>query len=219
MKLEDIFIKPQEIPCKPWHLGNFISNEIQENSVVLLFCSDERGSGGDAQQKDFSKVREELYTLSMSDFEMKVCDLGDLISGKKQEDTHYALQEVVTECFQKNAIPVVIGGSNELAFTLYSTLYHWQDTINYTQINSFINLDNRGNGITENNFLQKIIGSKNSKINNYYHLGYQRHLNEVAPVKLLEEMGFEVVRLAEMMGGTDLAEPFFEKSRFSYSKL
>lgn len=212
MKLEDIFIKPNELSCEPWHLGNFISNEIQEKAVVLIFCSDERGGGGDAQQKDFSRVREELYALSALDFEVSVCDLGDLISGKNQEDTHYILQEVITECFQKKAIPIVIGGSNDLAFSIYMSLYHWQEKVNYTQINSFISLDNQGDRINEKNFLSKIIGSKNSNIENYYHLGYQKHMNEIASVQLMNAIDFEVLRLADMMNTTDLAEPYLRRA-------
>ena len=56
MDLQDIFIKPEKIASEHWQLGNTISNEVQENGVVFIFCSDERGSGGSAELKDFSRL-------------------------------------------------------------------------------------------------------------------------------------------------------------------
>ena len=98
MDLQDIFIKTEKIDCEHWQLGNAISNEIQENGVVLIFCSDERGSGGNAEVKDFSRLRKEFYALSSFDFEVPICDLGELISGKTQADTRYVLEEILTFC-------------------------------------------------------------------------------------------------------------------------
>ena len=60
MDLQDIFIKPEKIASEHWQLGNTISNEVQENGVALIFCSDERGSGGSAEVKDFSRLRKEF---------------------------------------------------------------------------------------------------------------------------------------------------------------
>ena len=122
MDLQDIFIKPEKISCEHWQLGNTISDEVQENGVVLIFCSDERGSGGNAEMKDFSRLRKEFYTLSSFDFEVSICDLGDLMSGKTQADTRYVLEEILTFCYNKNAVPVVIGGSVDLSYALFSAL-------------------------------------------------------------------------------------------------
>jgi hypothetical protein len=73
-----------------------ITNEIPENGILLVFCSDYRGGKGNAVAKNFDTVREEFYKLSKFDFEIPICDLGDLISGKTLEDTHYILQEILS---------------------------------------------------------------------------------------------------------------------------
>jgi arginase family enzyme len=213
MNLEDILIPPRSIKTEKWQLGNLISTQIQENGIVLVFCSDYRGlQNGEAEILDFRKLRKELYHLSKLDFEIPVCDLGDLISGKSHEDTHYILQEVLSMCHYKNAIPVIIGGSNDLAFSLFSALNFHHKNISYTQISDIISLSNEGDEITEKNFLSKILGSKTMSLKNYHHLGYQKHLNELDSVKLMKEVEFEVVRLAEMMNSTDKTEPFFRKA-------
>lgn len=213
MNIEDITIPPKEIKTEKWHLGNLISREIQENGIVLIFCSDYRGlTNGSAEISDFKKVRTELYRLSKLDFDLPICDLGDLISGKSHEDSHYILQEVLSMCHYKNAIPVVIGGSNDLAFSLFSALNFHQKNLNYTQISNIISLLNEGEEITEKNFLSKILSSKSFSVKNYHHLAYQKHLNELDSVKLMKEVEFDVVRLAEMMNSTERTEPFFRRA-------
>lgn len=212
MNLQNLFISPEKNEYLPWQLGSVISEEIRENGVVFIFCSEERGGGGNARQRDFSRVRNVFYELSALDFQMSICDLGDLLSGKNQEDTHYILQEILTECYQKNAIPVVVGGSNDLAFPLYLSLYHRQKSLNYTQINAFVNVEKETEKITEKNFLTHILSDSRSGIKDYHHLGYQRHLNELAAVDLVKDFDFEILRLAEMMGDTDNAEPFLRRA-------
>lgn len=211
MHLEELFISPNLIATEPWQLGHHIKNEIQENAVVLIFCSEERGGGGNARQRDFSVVREEFYRLS-ADFEVSICDLGDLISGKNHEDTLYVLQEVVAHCVEKKAIPVVVGGSNDLSYALFQAINQGQKKVNYTQINSFISLKNEGEKITEQNFLAKLLADRTLGLNEYHHLGYQRHFNEIDAVKLMKEVDFEVMKLADMMNSTALAEPFLRRA-------
>lgn len=211
MNFEDFIIAPKPIKTEEWQLGAHIANEILEDSIVLLFVSDNRGARGDAEVQDFMNVRREFYRLSKLDFEIPMVDLGDLVSGKSLEDTHYILQEVLSACHYKRAIPVVVGGSTDFSYSLYAALDFHYKKINYTQINNVVSLA-QGDEINERNFLSKILGSKNFEIQNYHHLGYQKHLNELDSVRLIKEVQFDVIRLAEMMNSTERTEPFFRKT-------
>lgn len=211
MDFEDFIISPRNFRTENWQIGNKITKEIKENSIVLLFVSDYRGADGNAEVQDFTAVRKEFYKLSQLDFEIPVVDLGDLVSGKSVQDSHYILQEVLSACHYKGAIPVIIGGSNDFAFSLFSGLNFHQNNINYTQISNIISL-NQGEMINEHTFLSKILGSKSFSIKNYHHLGYQKHLNEQDSVKLIKEVEFDIIRLAEMMNSTERTEPFFRQA-------
>jgi len=211
MNFEDFIIPPRNFRTENWQIGHKITKEIKEDSIVLLFVSDYRGANGDAEVQDFTSVRKEFYKLSQLDFEIPVVDLGDLVSGKSVEDSHYILQEVLSACHYKRAIPVIIGGSNDLAFSLFSALHFHQKNISYTQISNIISLK-QGENINENTFLSRILGSKNFQIKNYHHLGYQKHLNETDSVNLIKEVEFDIIRLAEMMNSTEKTEPFFRKA-------
>lgn len=211
MNFEDFIISPRNFKTENWQIGNAITKEIKEDSIVLLFVSDYRGANGEAEVQDFTAFRKEFYLLSKLDFEIPIVDLGDLVSGKTVEDSHYILQEVLSTCHSKRAIPVIIGGSNDFAFSLFSALNFHQKDINYTQISNVISLKQSEN-INQNTFLTKILGSKSLSIKNYHHLGYQKHLNEMDSVKLIKEVEFDIIRLAEMMNSTEKTEPFFRKA-------
>lgn len=211
MNFEDFIIAPKGLKTENWQIGHHITNEIKENAVVLLFVSDYRGAYGEAEVQDFTPIRQQFYKLSHLDFEVPIVDLGDLVSGKTLDDTHYILQEVLLACYYKGAIPVVIGGSNDFAYSLFSTLNFNQPSITYTQISNVISLK-FGENITEDTFLSKILGSKNSAVKNYHHLGYQKHLNDTESIRLLQEVNFDVIRLAELMRSTEKTEPFFRKA-------
>ena len=213
MIFQDFIVPPSEIKTENWQLGSLISNEIEEGSIVLLFVSDYRGGGGQAALPNaFGKLRKYLYQLSKSDFEAPICDLGELISGKTQADTRYVLEEILTFCYNKNAVPVVIGGSVDLSYALFSALNFQQKGINYAHISNIASLSNEGEEISEANYLHKILTKKEASLRNFHLLGYQRHLNEIALLKLMKEVDFDVLRLADMMNTTERAEPFFRRA-------
>ncbi|MDO5614634.1 MAG: arginase family protein [Cruoricaptor ignavus] len=212
MDLQDFVSFPHQIKTEPWQLGSKLKNQLPQNGVALLFVSDNRGTNGKADMADFTGIREQLYRLSGSDLDIPIFDIGDLVSGKTQDDTHYILQEILTTCHQKNTIPVVLGGSNDLSYSLFSALNFLQKGINYTQISNVVWLNNDSGQLNEKNFLSHIFSSKQFTINNYHHLGYQKHLNEMDSVQLVKDVDFDVVRLAEMMGNMNRIEPFFRRA-------
>jgi hypothetical protein len=151
MEFEDFIIAPRKIRTEKWQIGDGITNDIKEDSIVLLFVSDYRGADGEAESQDFTGIRKEFYKLSQLDFEIPVVDLGDLVSGRTPQDSHYILQEVLSACHYKGAIPVIVGGSNDFAFSLFSALNFHQQDISYTQISNVVSLK-QDEEIHESNF-------------------------------------------------------------------
>ena len=212
MNFEDFIVPPQSIEVEPWQLGSLLTQEIGPGVVVFVFVTDCRGVGYSAESQNFSKLRKKLYRLSKSDFDLKICDLGDLISGTHLQDTHYILQELLLTCHTEGAIPVVIGGGNDLSFSLFSALNEQQKNINYTHISNVLSLLDDEEVISERNYLSKILGTKDFSIGQFNFLGLQRHGQEMDSMKLLKEVDFEVLPLYAMMNTTDRAEPFFRNA-------
>ncbi len=212
MNFEDFILPPQPVAHKNWQLGSLLKPEIPENGVAFIWLSDFRGAGSGAEMMDFRPVREVLYQLSALDFEIPTCDLGDLVSGKTPQDSHYILQEVLSACHYKNTVPVVIGGSADFSYSLFSALHFHQTPLIYSHLSNVVSLSADGEEITSENYLGKIFSSKTFSIKNFSLLGYQKHLNQQDSVNLIREVDFEVMRLAEMIGSTAKAEPFLREA-------
>ena len=212
MNIDDFIIPPREYRTEEWQLGHIISNELKENSIALIFVSDYRGAGGEAEVSTFHNVRKILYRLSRYDFEIPICDLGNLISGKSLQDTHYILQEVISSCLYKGSIPVVIGGGVDLSYAMFSAVNFHQKNNSYTHISNILSLVDSGGDVNEYNFLSRIFSTKSFSLLNFHFLGYQKHLNELNSVKLIKDVEFDILRLADMMNNTGRMEPFFRKA-------
>lgn len=209
MDIEDLLLPAPQIKVAAWQLGNLITREIRPGGVALIFCSDERGAHRSAEQKDFTKLRHELYRLSKQDWAMPIADLGDFISGKNLEDTEYALQELLLYCIKKNNIPVLVGGSSALAYSLYKATSAVYENLNYVHVSPGLSLHEEDTETRDTNFLAKIFKAKENPLKKYAHLGFQKHYNDSALVSLMHEVDFDVVRLAEMFGSSEAVEPYF----------
>ncbi|MBP7172508.1 MAG: arginase [Cloacibacterium sp.] len=213
MNLEDITQPPLKLNSEPWQIGSRISNEIEENTIVLIFCSDYRGANR-GKEVDSSLFRRHFYPLSKNDWEISLVDLGDVILGKTLEDTRFVVEELISLCLHKNCIPIVIGGSLDLIKSEVFSLNFHQKNLEWTHIGAKINFSTQENEITANNALFKVFTDKQLSIKNFHFLGYQQHLNNTETLKLLENVDFNCLRLSELVGNTHRAEPFFRKSDF-----
>jgi arginase family enzyme len=212
MNFEDCMQPPPYIETEPWQLGSLLTSEIEAGTVVLIFVSDCRGSGYDAESVSFLRLRKKLYRLSQSDFKLRICDLGDLISGNSLQDTHFILQQILLTCHQKKAIPVVLGGGVDLSYSLFSALNEMAKSFQYTQITNTISLQLNQEEIDEKNYMAKLLTDTRFQLGSCHFLGIQRHLQEKESLQLLQAVDFEIIPLSAMMNATEKAEPYFRRA-------
>lgn len=212
MNIEDFIIPSKEAKYKKWQLGKRLSSDYWRSDIMLIWVSDYRGAGMGFKVQNFEPVRRELYSLSDSEIQLSICDLGCLVSGKIMADTQYILEEILLSCHQRGVIPIVVGGSNDLAYSMFSALNAYQKEVVYTQISNMIALWEDGGEINDRNYLSKIIDNYHFKIDKIHLLGYQRHYGRGAFLEVLRDMNFDALPLSEMMNGTSRAEPFFRRA-------
>ena len=215
MNFEDFILAPPKKNFEKWQLGSLLVEDLPENGVAILVVSDLRGAEKGEAKVDLEGFRKELYQLSKSDLSLPIFDLGNLISGNSYQNTHYILQEVLSACHYKKTIPIIVGGSSDLSFSLFSALNFHQKNINFTQISNKVHIADNGEELSEKNFLSRLFSSKNFSLKHYTHLGYQRHLNDENSVKLIKEVDFDIVRLAEMIKDPADIEPFFRRAHLA----
>lgn len=215
MKFEDFIISPPQKKYESWQLGSALVEDLPENGIALLVVTDYRGNHLGELSTDFGGFRDQLYALSASEFKLPFYDFGNLISGKSHQDTHCILIEVLSACHHKNTVPIIVGGSMDLSFSLFSALNLHLTNINFTQISNTVHLAEDGEDLNEKNYLARLFSLKEFSLKNFALLGYQNHLNDVRNIKLMKEVDFDIYRLADMMKNSSEIEPFFRKAHLA----
>ncbi len=127
MNLSDYFNPPTVVskPCLiqdehtlSHHLVPFQKEKINADVALIGVC--EAGNSlynkGAAQAPD--EIRSYLYNLHGRFNNLYLADLGNLKQGNGLNDTYFALQDVVAYLLSERVIPIVMGGSHDLTFSV-----------------------------------------------------------------------------------------------------
>ena len=71
------------------------------------------------------EIRGQFYQLYRWEKEVKIIDLGNLIVGKTVEDTYQVLSDILAFLIENKIIPIILGGSNDLAYANYRAYERW----------------------------------------------------------------------------------------------
>jgi len=137
-----------------------------------------------------SEIRKSLYALFPGNWHQSVADLGDIQKGETVEDTYFALQTTVTILLEKNIIPVIIGGSQDLTYANYRAYDNLTNMVNVVNVDSNFDLGDSAKSIKNNSFLGKVILEQPYNLFNYSILGYQTYFNSQEEIDLMDKLYF-----------------------------
>lgn len=195
---------------EPYQLGAHL-REIEDFSqvdIALLSVEEDRG---DFRNQGCAKAHESvisyLFELSTGDFLPRICDLGVVKAGESITDTYYAVKEIVSELMKHEVIPIIIGGSQDIAYANYLAYTQLEQTINYLNIDSRLAIGNADDTINASNYLSKILFHQPNILFNYSNLGYQSYFIDQKEYELLDELFFDSIRLGEVRANIKEVEP------------
>ena len=142
----------------------------------------------------------------------KIVDLGDIEKGATLNDTHFAMKAVLEQLLLKKIIPLLLCGSQDLAYSQYRSYDVLGNMVNITNIDSKFDLGDADQPMTNKSFVGKIIVNKPYGLFNYSNLGYQSYYNASEEIKLMEKLFFEGYRLGEVIADTKIVEPILRDS-------
>ena len=197
-------------------LGNLISAflehdkfpQIEKADLALIGIGEDRNAvanEGCAAAPDF--IRNELYALYGGSAKSRIIDLGNLKRGHSVEDTYYALSAVVETLIGLNVIPVIMGGSHDLAFALYKAYESMGQVVNILSADQKFDLGKSDEKINAQNYLNKIILRQPNYLFNYTNIGYQTYLVDPESIKLMNNLYFDIYRLGNIRDQMEEVEP------------
>ena len=154
-----------------------------------------------------SEIRKSLYSLFPGNWHTVVADLGDIKKGETVGDTYFALQKTISILIEKNIIPIIIGGSQDLTYANYRAYDDLSKMVNIVNVDSNFDLGDSSKPIKNNSFLGKVILEQPYNLFNYSTLGYQTYFNSQEEIDLMDKLYFEAYRLGEITNNIQLVEP------------
>ncbi|HMI07838.1 MAG TPA: formimidoylglutamase [Flavobacterium sp.] len=182
--------------------------DLTQVKIAIIGAMENRGAKK-TEAVDLSHIREELYTLFPGNWHVSIADLGDILPGNSLEDTYFALQKVIAELLKKSIIPIVIGGSQDLTYSLYRAYDNLEQMVNLVSVDSRFDFGKDSDAISESSYLTKIVIDEPNNLFNYSNIGYQTYYNSQEEIDLIEKLFFDAYRLGDISNNISIAEPVF----------
>ena len=160
----------------------------------------------------FDEIRKLLYSLYPGNWPYSIIDMGDIEKGESVQDTHFAMKTVMEELLKKDITPLLLCGSQDLAYSQYRAYDFSGNMVNITNIDSKFDLGDADQPMTNKSFVGKIIVDKPYSLFNYSNIGYQSYYNSPEEIQLMEKLFFDGYRLGEVTADITLVEPVLRNS-------
>lgn len=155
----------------------------------------------------FDPYRKALYSLYPGNWNYKIIDLGDIERGDTPGDTRFATKKVVTALLDKNILPIILGGSQDLAYAQYRAYDGRGKMVNVVNIDNRFDLGNAELEISNKSYVGKMVVDQPYNLFNYSVLGYQSFFNAPQEIALMEKLFFDAYRLGEVTADITVVEP------------
>ena len=183
--------------------------DLDKIKIAFIGVLDNRGDCNQTEEVDLSHIRKELYGLFPGNWDASIADLGNILAGNTVSDTHFALRKVVASLIKKKIIPVIIGGSQDLTYSLYRAYDELEQMVNLVSIDSKFDFGKESDAVSASSYLTKIIIEEPNNLFNFCNLGYQTYNNSQEEIDLIDKLFFEAYRLGEISNTITLSEPVF----------
>ena len=153
------------------------------------------------------EIRSQFYRLYRWEKEVKIVDMGNLILGKTVEDTYQVMSDIIAYLIENKIIPIVLGGSNDLAYANYRAYEKLEQVVNIVAVDSRFDLGSEEAEIRSDRYLNRIILQQPNYLLNYSNIGYQTYMNSPESIELMNQLFFETYRVGTMRKDMEEIEP------------
>jgi len=182
--------------------------EVKKNSCVIFSVPEFRGNHIPKTNNVNSKFRIDFYNhYSGGEWGFDLYDLGEILPGKELTDTYYAVSNVVAELVKINAIPIIIGGSQDLIFPIYKGYEKLEQLINICSVDHALDLGEPNSEIKSNGYLSQILLNRPCYLFNHANIGLQIPYVNPKQLDLFDKLYFDICRLGEYNNSFTNAEP------------
>lgn len=177
-----------------------------ENADIAIVGVEEYRGAGERQglARAATAIRKKLYRLKKSIGSYKIVDLGNIRSGISQEESCLRIKEVCSALMQNSVLPVLIGGSHDLAFGQFIAYEDLEKLVSVLDVDATLDMDDTHEVYPNKKHIHQMLVHEPNYLFNFNQLGYQSYLVDQEAIALLEKLYFKAHRLGDIR--KDLAE-------------
>jgi formiminoglutamase len=158
------------------------------------------------------EVRKQFYKLVKPKYDIRFADLGNIKAGNTVNDTLFALSSCVRYLLEQKIVPVIIGGTQDLAYAQYTAYQGLKHSINMVSCDARIDLRQNDKDPEHSNYLYKVISHQPNYLFNLVHMGNQNYFIEQESLDAIEKMNFDLMRLGSVRSNIQEAEPLLRNA-------
>lgn len=181
---------------------------LSDFDMALIHVPEYRWEDHNGEGEFYADILSCLSGLYPSGFEPRILNMGILKLGNTIEDTEAAVCNILEDCMKHRVLPIIVGGSRRLTYSLYKAHELREQVVNITAVDTRLHLqpdDAAG-------CIGRIIKQQPNYLFNFSNLGYQTYLVNQQELKLAEELYFDTYRLGELRGDVMFTEPIIRSS-------
>lgn len=157
-------------------------------------------------------IRRELFRLAKIPGKLKIADLGNMKQGASFGDTVAGLADIMEYLVSEKVFPVIIGGSSSLIPAIDRALSSSKTRYRLTAVDSRIDYNSDRKGPGSFSYMNTIMSSGSSTLDQYVNMGYQTYLNDQQVINRFLRKKYELIRIGEVRQSIHLMEPWFRDS-------
>ncbi len=178
--------------------------EISNYQLAILGVAEDRNSHNQGSALAPDRIRMKLYELFRVNEKLRIIDLGNIKATASAEDTIFGIRDVMIHLLNNQVTAIVLGGTQDVTRGIFMAYEQRASTTNAVIVDSRLDMDEG----TPNSSSWALPVINSTKLFRYSSLGHQQYLVDPAHIALLEERGFDMVRLGSLRTNLLLAEPF-----------
>lgn len=198
------------------HFTRFHENAIPDlNGVQLAILGVEEDRFNPAFHgccKSPDAIRAQFYALLKPKYDLQLADLGNIKAGDSVNDTLFALSATVAYLLDQKIIPVILGGTQDLAYAQFSAYQGKRHALNMVACDARIDLKENENNPALSNYLYKTISHQPNYLFNLVHMANQNYYIEQECLDAFEKMNFDLIRLGNLRTKVQEAEPLLRNA-------
>lgn len=179
---------------------------VDKYDIALLGVPEDRYSPNKGCSEAPDSIRTCLYQLTKPKKRFRIIDLGNIKRGEKVEDTYFAVRDVIKELTDQDVFPVVIGGSQDLSYSIYNVYESKNDFFNLVSIDSRLDWNGDRGRYNSQFWLNKIITGEKSGVQ-YKNIGHQDYFTDKELLYALRQKHCESYRVGIVRSDIKEMEP------------